>query len=803
MKEWEQTRRRRRNRFHQMKKATNPCEGPATEVATVVAAPSVAKGSRIHQWKRPFLVLPLLHSYDYDSTISAEQVLTTTAGGSTSLKPHPRKRRRSSAAHCHQPGLDDPSIRYWRQLPQWDDCPIFHHLSGFNANESSALCSDDSSLQPFLKRLHRRVLADDDCYDHNEHEYDGKQRSASEIDRPTFRELCILALLKVVTIHVQANNNGNSQDWWQDLPELGDPDSSNNATLHRTIDDDPLLVELWPLMRHHIPWRACRHLYQIIQTNLHVLSVPHPLQTYVRDVLFRLDQNEFDRCWELLTTGQNTSATAATVFVTRHDAIDPHNRRLYASQLLLDKVAALPERWVGVLLNDPTRQNNTQDAFHCITQSCLPNVCLELVVSSENSDHENHTVNEPNSISCDLIALYDLSCGNDGTKPQWTLSTQPKSRCSCFRCSYEAKRTHNANETIMQQDILRAQRLAHFYFQNDNFDKAFDLYQACHDGLPAATKEKADCWHSMAAVLLAQRKFAKAQRLWKQGQHYSHVHREIALQCEKQEAYGYFHTRPAGAAAASDAKSSLPSYERILPLPASSLLSSLSSSMSRKEVFVAPSVVDCSTCRALIQWAQDYAAQNGGWTTSRHYAVPTTDLPVHQVPHLLEWFQDWTNDTLFPLLQDQFHVNQKGTTSRFYVHDAFLVRYEATGSNNFLPLHYDESTHSCVLALNYCSSIEEGETAIGEGTFTAGGTFFFDLGRSICPPQGGLVSFRGNQCLHGGNPVNGGVRYILAMFLYLDEDLAATDPSFNDNEEQQKESDTTKDETTGFSFGFF
>merc|ERR1712238_29608 len=95
---------------------------------------------------------------------------------------------------------------------------------------------------------------------------------------------------------------------------------------------------------------------------------------------------------------------------------------------------------------------------------------------------------------------------------------------------------------------------------------------------------------------------------------------------------------------------------------------------------------------------------------------------------------------------------------RFYVHDAFLVRYDATASNHFLPLHYDESTHSCVCSLN--------------DDFDGGGSYVYNLKTSIIPPTGGMVSFLGNQCLHGGSPVTNGFRFILAIFLYLDDDLS-------------------------------
>ena len=174
-----------------------------------------------------------------------------------------------------------------------------------------------------------------------------------------------------------------------------------------------------------------------------------------------------------------------------------------------------------------------------------------------------------------------------------------------------------------------------------------------------------------------------------------------------------------------------------------------------QSVFTTPDVIDVVTCRKLITWAREYASNNGGWTASRHYAVPTTDLPIHRVPKLLEWFQEWMPQVLFPTLRDQFGANGD---ERFYVHDAFLVRYESTAANCFLPLHFDESTHSCVVALN--------------DDFDGGGSYIYDLNRSIDPPTGAMVSFLGSKCLHGGNPVTRGVRFILAIFLYLDKKVA-------------------------------
>ncbi|CAN0306780.1 unnamed protein product, partial [Scytosiphon promiscuus] len=82
---------------------------------------------------------------------------------------------------------------------------------------------------------------------------------------------------------------------------------------------------------------------------------------------------------------------------------------------------------------------------------------------------------------------------------------------------------------------------------------------------------------------------------------------------------------------------------------------------------------------------------NGGWTTSRHYAVPTTDLPVHVLEPLLPWFRSLVSERLFPALAANFGL--RGGARRVFVHDAFVVRYEE-GKQRHLPLHRDQSTHS-------------------------------------------------------------------------------------------------------------
>jgi len=110
-------------------------------------------------------------------------------------------------------------------------------------------------------------------------------------------------------------------------------------------------------------------------------------------------------------------------------------------------------------------------------------------------------------------------------------------------------------------------------------------------------------------------------------------------------------------------------------------------------------------CAEAIRFGDEYAAASGGWTTTRHHAVPTTDLPVHEVPPLLAWFRRAMASRLAPMLAHHFGV----AASAVRVHDAFLVRYDA-GAQAHLPLHMDESQLSLTLGLN--------------DAFVGGGTYF-------------------------------------------------------------------------------
>lgn len=732
----------------------------------------------------------------------------------------------TTATNCRV-DTDPTRVPRLEDLPKWKTCQIW------DRNQSNWIL-ETSKMKKFLRRA-RRITS-----------------SSSDNIGASWDILCILTILRVVADNVydeekknsysqkqkfknhqdsndfvstkQMSKNHSATHWWSPLVSEHYDDSKERKVIPKDDYEDEscsLLVELWPLIREYIPWVACQRLYHRIQNRLHILTIPHPLKTWAQKSVFELTNNEFEASWKIFQiTGSKYKGEMSRKVVLSKEKMEkfvtatsssPQNR-LRTSKLWLDRVANIPERLVGVLIDDPLKilkekqltivstKSNIKKNIEISTaltlprchQSCLPNTCLELHVVTNVEKSPNVLVSATEKrkgnrrIFCKWIALYDLISAESENNNR-TLATMPKScECICFKCTYEKTpkictvdegeaiiigERKQAYPLINSENLAQARRLAHSYFYKEAFRDAMSLYQHCYRYCASSSADttvkdttstkfvenvewkmyaEADLWYTMGAVMLSQQKFARAQQHWKNGSHHQRIHGEFSEQLEKQRAYQYFYPEPVDLVPKC-------TNQTTRPFKHYSLLNN--NSPTHQHVFITSDVIEFSTCLKLINWAQEFASQNGGWSASRHYAVPTTDLPIHKVPKLLKWFQDWMPRVLLPILRDQFGTTRRGNgDERFYIHDAFLVRYEATASSCFLPLHFDESTHSCVLALN--------------DNFDGGGSYIYNLDQSIAPATGGMISFLGSRCLHGGNPVTHGVRYILAIFLYLDKDLA-------------------------------
>ena len=78
-----------------------------------------------------------------------------------------------------------------------------------------------------------------------------------------------------------------------------------------------------------------------------------------------------------------------------------------------------------------------------------------------------------------------------------------------------------------------------------------------------------------------------------------------------------------------------------------------------------------SECAEGFRLAEKAGEARGGWTTSRHYAVPTTDIPVHAIPDLLPLWNALMRDKLASLLSAAC-PEEMPKPSSVRVHDAFV-----------------------------------------------------------------------------------------------------------------------------------
>jgi hypothetical protein len=488
-----------------------------------------------------------------------------------------------------------------------------------------------------------------------------------------------------------------------------------------------------------------------VSQQLHVVWTEHPLHSYASQQVPNLTQEELEVVLRILNIPQKSKSKST----------------LWVMKQIQDSCCSTQSRPYGVILDHDA--NQSFDYAH----SCLPTAQIELELPSRPSG--------PALVA--LTARYDLARDAPVTisyipddesveRREDMVQRRTGHSCGCLRCIYEANPHHQlagATGTLHSQQAIQ---LGHFYMASELLEKAEPLYDY------AATKKESndpDLWHARGALELSRGNFLRAQRIWQQAamntQSISTAcqqHAGMRLQIAKLNAYGYLRPPKSTSTADSTARNILTWKS---PVPDA-------------DAFVT-NLLDAATCRQVIDWAE-----SGEWTQQRHYAVPTNDVAVHTVPPLLAWFNNWLEQHVCPLLARQFPTTE---ANHFYVHDAFCVRYQAGAASNHLPVHTDESTHSFVLALN------------DKDDYQGGGTYFYNYDTTIRLQAGEILSFRGDCLSHGGEALVQGTRYILAGFLYYDDDGKERDDQHGSKRPSSEITNLlqeSKQEKAGFTFNF-
>jgi len=408
--------------------------------------------------------------------------------------------------------------------------------------------------------------------------------------------------------------------------------------------------------------------------------------------------------------------------------------------------------------------------FRNVTHCCAPNLVLSMAEESKLGGP-----NRRNDLS--WLALHDIPAGerftvskldnldDDVSSREKALKQLmgPKFSCSCIRCEYDG----NATEEIRNSNYEYHQhkRLADLAMQQGRFDDAAKLYNLIlkHNPLDG------DVLHARAASFLGKASstpfgqfghchgyFVEAQKLWKEAGDLvgCENHQDIMLQVEKQRAYG---TTSSNGGFNESGSTVTNEYRYTSSLDGKCFITDAETPiLSNRECKF---VINSAEENAIAIWKKSHPGEDpkegslSGWTTSRHYAVPTTDQPVHEIESIRPWFQEVWKERVRPLLRKQLHLSPS-LCRDIFIHDAFVVRYDAR-RQRYLPPHFDESTHSFVIALNT--------------DYSGGGTYVHELGETLKPTvAGGMVSFCGGELLHSGDPVVAGIRYVIVAFCYVD-----------------------------------
>ena len=91
-----------------------------------------------------------------------------------------------------------------------------------------------------------------------------------------------------------------------------------------------------------------------------------------------------------------------------------------------------------------------------------------------------------------------------------------------------------------------------------------------------------------------------------------------------------------------------------------------------KRVLEMREALSTTTCAHIIEKAELYAASNGGWTSDRHSAYPTTDLPLEAIFGKFSSVHGLVNGHILPQMASFFHLNDDYLS----IGELFVAKYE-------------------------------------------------------------------------------------------------------------------------------
>lgn len=171
-----------------------------------------------------------------------------------------------------------------------------------------------------------------------------------------------------------------------------------------------------------------------------------------------------------------------------------------------------------------------------------------------------------------------------------------------------------------------------------------------------------------------------------------------------------------------------------------------------KQRFIIPNHFSKDVCKWIVNECEEYASNNGGWTTICHKNYPTTDIPANKIPCIYRFILTSFIETIQKYIVELYCLKDFGKMMEFDIRDIFIVKYEE-GKQDYLEIHQDGTTISVNILLNDTSE------------FIGGGTFFIDdITTNV--NQGDMLIHSG-MVKHSGSKITSGKRYILVFFINI------------------------------------
>ena len=184
-----------------------------------------------------------------------------------------------------------------------------------------------------------------------------------------------------------------------------------------------------------------------------------------------------------------------------------------------------------------------------------------------------------------------------------------------------------------------------------------------------------------------------------------------------------------------------------------------------KTVHIEDDVIPAHICDWIIEKAEEKGTEMGSWTSSRHKAYPTTDIPVVTIESIRNTLANIVYTDIFPIFSSVFGIEKYFLG----INDLFVVKYDMYGQQS-LEAHKDGSVFSFSILLN------------DPKDFEGGGTQIMSTKEIYKLNKGGVLVHSGYN-RHAGVKITDGFRYLLVGFINYVPHLSCTCESCQKNKQ--------------------